>query len=48
MLTAVKTWFISGAVHLVVGFVAGWIILKRPEWVEAIIAKIKSKIGIGS
>ena len=28
-----KIWFISGWVHLVVGFVIGWMVFQRPAFV---------------
>ncbi len=40
-----KVWFISGWLHLVVGFVVGWIVFKRPQWATDLFAKIKAKVG---
>jgi hypothetical protein len=28
------------------GALLGWVILKRPQWVEDLIAKIKAKLGM--
>jgi len=28
-----------------VGFVAGWIVFKRPEWATNLLNKIKAKLG---
>lgn len=42
-----KTWFISGWLHLVVGFAIGWIVFKRPQWATDLIKKAKAKIGLG-
>lgn len=39
-----KVWFISGWLHLVAGFVLGWIVFKRPQWATDLIEKAKSKI----
>jgi len=39
-------WFISGWVHLVVGFVVGWVVFQRPACVTNLIAKIRAKIGL--
>lgn len=41
-----KEWFISGAVHLAVGFVFGWLVFKRPELIEKAIALARKKIGL--
>ncbi len=41
-----KIWFISGWVHLVIGFVIGWIVFKRPQWATDLINKLKAKIGL--
>lgn len=44
-MTLIKTWIISGWIHAVIGFILGWIVFKRPEWVETIISKVRAKIG---
>lgn len=41
-----KVWIISGWVHFVIGFVVGWIVLKRPQWVTNLINKAKAKVGL--
>jgi len=38
----------SFGIGIAIGFVAGWILFKRPQWVESAIAWIKSKVGMGS
>ncbi len=40
------TWIISGWVHLIIGFLIGWIFLRRPEWVETFISWVKDKVGL--
>ena len=42
------TWVVSGWLHLFLGFTIGWLVFKRPQWVEAIIAWIKGKVGLAS
>ena len=42
------TWLISGWIHLGIGFAAGWLIFKRPDYMTAAISWIKSKIGLGA
>ncbi|HEY6021656.1 MAG TPA: hypothetical protein VIY48_17840 [Candidatus Paceibacterota bacterium] len=44
-MNAIKEWFVSGAIHLAVGFVIGWIVFKRPEWVSTFFAWVRSKVG---
>lgn len=39
-----KIWIISGWLHLIVGFVAGWLFVKRPQWVTDLIDKAKAKL----
>jgi hypothetical protein len=39
-----KLWFISGWLHLVIGFALGWIVFKRPAWATRLIEKAKAKI----
>lgn len=45
-MSAIKEWFISGALHLVVGFLAGWLVFKRPDLMSKILYKISGgKLG---
>jgi len=30
-----------------IGFLAGWIVFKRPEWASKAVTWIKSKLGMG-
>ncbi len=39
-----KVWIISGWVHLIIGFVLGWIVFKRPQWATDLIEKAKAKL----
>lgn len=39
-----KIWLISGAWHLALGFVIGWVVFERPQWVTDLIEKAKAKI----
>ena len=41
-----KEWIIAGWIHLILGFVIGWVVFKRPAWAENLIAKVKAKIGL--
>jgi hypothetical protein len=41
-----KEWFIASGLNLVIGFVIGWIVFKRPQWATDLIAKAKAKIGL--
>lgn len=36
------TWLVSGWIHLMIGFGVGWIVFKRPAWVDALLARIES------
>lgn len=36
-------WFLIG---LVLGFVAGWVFVKRPQWATDAIEWLKRKVGI--
>jgi len=45
-MNAITQWFVSGAIHLGVGFVVGWIVFKRPAWADALINKLLAKIGL--
>ena len=42
-----KAWILSGWIHLVIGFVLGWIVFQRPQWATDLLAKAKAKIGLG-
>ena len=44
-MTEFKIWLVSGWLHFAIGFVIGWIIFKRPEWVGAAYQWAKHKIG---
>lgn len=46
MLNTIKIWIISGWIHLIVGFVIGWIVFKRPAWADTLFGKIKSRIPL--
>lgn len=39
-----KEWFISGWIHLVIGFVIGWIVFKQPEWAKNLAYSLWDKI----
>jgi hypothetical protein len=41
-----KEWFISGSVHLVVGFLLGWLVFKRPDIMTRAINWLLSLIGL--
>lgn len=34
-------WFIAGCLHLIIGFVLGWVVFKRPQWATDLLAKMK-------
>lgn len=38
-----KEWFIAGWLHLIIGFVLGWVVFKRPAWAQNMIDKVKAK-----
>lgn len=38
-----KEWFIAGWLHLIIGFVLGWVVFKRPVWAQNLIDKVKVK-----
>lgn len=40
------TWIISGWLHFAAGLAAGWIVFKRPEWIERGIAWLKQRAGL--
>jgi hypothetical protein len=40
-----KIWIISGGLHLVIGFVLGWIVFKRPQLATDLIEKAKAKFA---
>ncbi len=33
-MSAFTTWVVSGWIHLIIGFVLGWIVMKRPRWFQ--------------
>lgn len=39
-----KEWLIAGWLHLIVGFLLGWIVVKRPLWATNLIAKIRTRV----
>jgi hypothetical protein len=39
-----QTWVISGWVHILIGVVIGWVLFKRPEWVERAWTWIKDMV----
>ena len=41
-----KEWLISGWLHLILGFVIGWIVFEKPQWAKDLWDKIKSKVGL--
>lgn len=41
-MSGIKEWFVSGGVHLVLGFLLGWIVFKRPAWVENLIGNAET------
>lgn len=47
---AIKIWFISGWINLVIGFVIGWIVFRQPQWAVNILQKfwawIKAKLHL--
>lgn len=43
-----KIWLISGWLHLAVGFAAGWLFVKRPQWVTDLFEKIKANLKFWS
>jgi hypothetical protein len=45
-MSAIWAWILSGWLHLAIGFVLGWIVLKRPELVDRLVDWIKEKIGL--
>lgn len=45
-MSAIKEWFVSGAVHLVIGFFIGYLIFQRPQWATDLIKKLLSKVGL--
>jgi 3-mercaptopyruvate sulfurtransferase SseA len=40
----IKEWIWAGSIHLVLGFVLGWIVFARPQWATDLIAKLRAKI----
>lgn len=38
-------WLVSGAVHFVLGFIVGWIVLERPQWATDFWLWLCAKIG---
>lgn len=46
-----KEWFISGWIHLLLGFAIGWLVFKQPQWALDLLGKawswVKSKVGLG-
>lgn len=41
-----RTWILSGWVHLAIGFFLGWVVFKRPQWSTDLMAKLKAKVGV--
>ena len=41
-----REWFISGGIHFVLGFVVGWLVFQRPQFVTDLINKLRAKIGV--
>ena len=41
-----REWFIAGWIHLIIGFVIGWVVFQRPAWATNLWAKIKAKVGL--
>jgi len=39
-----KVWIISGWVHFLLGFVVGWVVLKRPKWATDLLERMRAKI----
>lgn len=39
-----KLWFIDHTITLGIGLALGWILLKRPQWIEDLYQAIKHKI----
>ena len=42
-MSAFLAWGISGWLHLAVGVAIGWVVFKRPQWVQRAIDWVKSK-----
>ena len=40
-------WIVGNVVCLSIGVGIGWVLFKRPQWVEKAIAWLKRKIGLG-
>jgi len=41
-----REWIIAGWLHLIIGFVLGWAVFKRPAMVDNFIVKVRTKLGI--
>lgn len=41
-----KEWVIAGWFHMIVGFVVGWIVFKRPAWADNLINKVLIKLKL--
>ena len=46
-MSGISTWFVSGWIHLAVGFAFGWLVFKRPDLITRWFDKIKDRLGFG-
>lgn len=51
-MSSVIAWLITGWIHILVGFLIGWVFFKQPGWImrrlAALWAWIKTKLHIGN